>query len=201
MSKALRQLEYHLNKPTIPSSINFLLHQRFLKIPVELWTISQSLSINHHKESFFSTISLKSSQNQSLQLNEGFLGVFAKELTSAYDTLMDPKRRAALDQATAGAYAGATGFNSYTGGFPNQSPLGCPKRRNGKEIGEVFCCDGKFLVVFFVLGRLFLVDKQERINGKKRETRRIFVWSKLKTGEAFSGRGWDLAGGAVYSVN
>eukprot|EP00435_Cladocopium_sp_Y103_P023970 s3634_g5.t2 len=40
------------------------------------------------------------------------------ELTSAYDTLMDPKRRAALDQATAGAYAGA-GYNSYTGGFPN----------------------------------------------------------------------------------
>lgn len=38
------------------------------------------------------------------------------ELTSAYDTLMDPKRRAALDQATAGAYAGA---QSYTGGFPN----------------------------------------------------------------------------------
>ncbi|CAK9080631.1 Chaperone protein DnaJ [Durusdinium trenchii] len=28
------------------------------------------------------------------------------ELTSAYDTLMDPKRRAALDQATAGSYAG-----------------------------------------------------------------------------------------------
>lgn len=102
-------------------------------------TISQSLSINHHKESFFSTISLKSSQNQSLQLDEGFLGVFAKELTSAYDTLMDPKRRAALDQATAGAYAGATGFNSYTGGFPNQSHLDVPKkqRRNGKEIGEV----------------------------------------------------------------
>ena len=41
-----------------------------------------------------------------------------EELTSAYDTLMDPKRRAALDQATAGAYAGA-GYNSYTGGFPN----------------------------------------------------------------------------------
>lgn len=41
-----------------------------------------------------------------------------QELTSAYDTLMDPKRRAALDQATAGAYAGA-GYNSYTGGFPN----------------------------------------------------------------------------------
>ncbi|CAJ1383123.1 unnamed protein product [Effrenium voratum] len=38
------------------------------------------------------------------------------ELTSAYDTLMDPKRRAALDQATAGASAGAGG---YTGGFPN----------------------------------------------------------------------------------
>ena len=117
---------------------------------------------------------------------------------------MDPKRRAALDQATAGAYAGATGFNSYTGGFPNQSHLDVPKkhRRNGKEIGEVFCCDGKFLVVFFVLGSFFFwLINRKRINGKKRENGRIFVGSKLKTGEAFSGRGWDLAGGAVYSVN
>lgn len=91
---------------------------------------------------------------------------------------MDPKRRAALDQATAGAYAGATGFNSYTGGFPNQSHLDFPKkqRRNGKEIGEVFfVVMGSYLVVVFVLGSLFLVDKQERINGKKREDGRIFV--------------------------
>ena len=40
------------------------------------------------------------------------------ELTSAYDTLMDPKRRAALDQATAGTSAGAGPGSSYTGGFP-----------------------------------------------------------------------------------
>ena len=164
MSKALRQLEYHLNKPTIPSSINFLLHQRFLKIPVELWTISQSLSINHHKESFFSTISLKSSQNQSLQLNEGFLGVFAKELTSAYDTLMDPKRRAALDQATAGAYAGATGFNSYTGGFPNQSHLDVPKKNGETErkLGKFFVVMGSFWWCFLFWGGYFwLINRKE----------------------------------------
>ena len=87
---------------------------------------------------------------------------------------MDPKRRAALDQATAGAYAGATGFNSYTGGFPNQSHLDVPKkqRRNGKEIGEVSCCDGKFLVVFFVLGSFFwLINRKESIvkRGKTEE--------------------------------
>ena len=40
------------------------------------------------------------------------------ELTSAYDTLMDPKKRAALDQATAGTSAGAGPGSSYTGGFP-----------------------------------------------------------------------------------
>ena len=61
---------------------------------------------------------------QAIGLSKGFLSLahlapfLPEELTSAYDTLMDPKRRAALDQATAGAYAGA-GYNSYTGGFPN----------------------------------------------------------------------------------
>mmetsp|Transcript_79370 Transcript_79370/g.233192 ORF Transcript_79370/g.233192 Transcript_79370/m.233192 type:complete len:449 (+) Transcript_79370:114-1460(+) len=47
-------------------------------------------------------------------LNKGDRSASMKmaELTSAYDTLMDPKKRAALDQATAGAETGAAGSSA-----------------------------------------------------------------------------------------
>ena len=84
---------------------------------------------------------------------------------------MDPKRRAALDQATAGAYAGATGFNSYTGGFPNQSHFG-KKRETETKLGSLG--DGKGGGEMF--WGFFSGKKagQKFYNGKKREDDIIF---------------------------
>ncbi|CAK9106170.1 unnamed protein product [Durusdinium trenchii] len=66
------------------------------------------------------------------------------ELTSAYDTLMDPKRRAALDQATAGSYAGA-GPNSYTGGFPfNQNDEWVSPSQMYSEYADLFGRSSQF---------------------------------------------------------